>query len=439
MTLILDTSTLKESLYVTNLKLSVPQKSINIDAKDLIDDGIAEAWATDGARVSFSLNISKRVNEFIDKMNVSRRNIVSRLMFDGSNFLLFESGLNDYLTDCKQLDDEFANQLEEILEDWETIKADFEFALSEKMTVALTKSFSSHNKTSIEEQVDKACELYMSRKFPSVDVVRDKCAVIYDTPRLFKQAAPTGLTPEAFAAYEKSQEENLKIIYDLLVRDYLSLELDVCVGFLDDLVKQLATGNLPPIFQQNIVAAINGEFDSSVGKEEFDLALGDTQKEKSEDVEIQSRIAELVNSEGVRKYNVFSYKKLLGRSKAIAENLANSIPMLAKLIDATKLEDMGVMLANCKLFYSWCEEWLKEYEVTGKKSKKLFVSPVPVVTNSIQEVTKEVEEIIEVERVLASELDNIVFLPEIKDKPKVTEEIKVEIDNDDSSDFDLAI
>lgn len=438
MTLILDSSTLKESLYVTNLKLSVPQKSINIDAKDLIDDGIAEAWATDGARVSFSLNISKRVNEFIDKMNVSRRNIVSRLMFDGSNFLLFESGLNDYLTDCKQLDDEFADQLEEILGDWETIKADFEFALSEKMTVALTKSFSSHNKTSIEEQVDKACELYMSRKFPSVDVVRDKSAVIYDTPRLFKQAAPTGLTPEAFAAYEKSQEENLKIIYDLLVRDYLSLELDVCVGFLDDLVKQLASGSLPTIFQQNIVAAINGEFDSSK-KEEFDLGLGETQKEKYEDVEIQSRLAELVNSEGVRKYNVFSYKKLLTRSKTIAENLANSIPMLAKLIDASKLEDMSVMLGNCKLFYSWCEEWLKEYEASGKKSKKLFSSPTPLETSSIQDVSKEVEEIIEVEKVLASELDNIVFLPEIKDKAKVKEEIKVEIDNDDNSDFDLAI
>ena len=231
----------------------------------------------------------------------------------------------------------------------------------------------------------------------------------------------------------------MKIIYDLLVRDYLSLELDVCVGFIDNLVKQLSTGNLPPIFQQNIVAAINGQFDESSSKQEFDLGLAEIRKEKSEDVEIQSRLAELVNSDGVRKYNVFSYKKLLSRSKAIAENLTNSIPMLAKLIDATKLEDMGVMLANCKLFYSWCEEWLKEYETIGKKSKKLFSTPVPVETNSIQDEKIEVEEVIEVEKVLASQLDNIVFLPETKENPKAKDDIKVEIDNDDTSDFDLAI
>lgn len=450
MTLVLDTSTLKENLYVTNLKLSTPQKSINIDAKDLIDDEIAETWGTDGARVSFSLNISKRINEFIDRFTVARRNICGRLMFDGNNYLLFESSLNDFLIECKQLDDEFATALDEILVDWETVEDDFQFALSEKMRVALTKSFSSHNKTTIDEQIERVTEIYMTRKFPSAEVVRDKCGVIYDTPRLFKQAAPKGLSPEALAAYEKSQQENLKLIYDLLMKDYLTLELDVCIGFLDTIVTLSSSGTLPRLFHPSILEiaqdeSVNESDEEIGGGEVFDLGIGE-KKETSVEVEVASRLSELKNmgaaTNGTRKYSINTYKKLLKSCKLIAENLNSSIPMLSKVIDPTPLEDMGVMLENTKTFYSWCESWVKEYETTGKKPKS-FLAPTLNSLNdsdSNQEETKEVREVIDVGSILALEKEmteiklenNLIYLDDQEKKLEL-----IEIDED--SDFDMAI
>lgn len=431
MALVIDTQEIQEDLYVANLKVCVPKKSINIDAKDLINFDVAEAWKTNGARVSFSLNVSKKINEFIDRYTVARREIVGHLMFDGHQFMMFEGQTNEFLEKCKELDDNFVADLEAILESWHEIKDDFESMLFEKMTIAVKKSMEgSHNRNGktdaeIEEMINKSIEYYI-RKFPTEDEVRDKCAVVVSNPKLFKQKPPKGLSKEAAEAYEKAEKQNIKLIYNLLSNEYLEIELDSCVGFVDEFVELYDNDELPHIFRKDIVDAlkVTDEDDS-----EFDLEnKGDSEK---------ISIKDLKNSKGKSKYNVYTYRNLLNRCRSLIQNINNSIPMLAKVVSENELEQLQDMGTNLKLFSNWCVEWLKQYKASPKASPKASKSSANlVIVDEPEEIA--VSEPVEKEVVVEEGKDeNIEIVPDmISDVKTENTETVVSVDDDD---FDIAI
>jgi hypothetical protein len=414
---------IKENLYCTNLKLSTPQKSINIDARDLLNDEIVEAWGTDGARVSFSLNISRKINEFIDRFTVARRNIISPLMFDGHQFLIYESQLNDFLVDCKQMDDDFADALSNITSEWESIQEEFESLLIEKMRIAIAKSKLNDNKTGddIDSEVANACEQYMSRKFPTVDQVLDKSGVIYETPRLFKQPIPSTLSKEAKEAYEKSQIENMKLIFDLLVKDYEKLEIDFTVGFLDEL--QEAIKELPFIpISDRIKDLINGII-ATTTDDEFSLSA---EGNSDTHIDVRAAIDNLSTNSGARKFNISSYKRLLVGLRNLKVNVSNSIPLLKSVIDADKLSTLETIDNNIDKFIERCNNYIATHKSKGniKKKEKLVI-----VEDSQLDMGN--EDIV----IVTGSDDNDIEL--VNDIPEEIEEQKIEISLDDDEDINI--
>lgn len=460
MPFILDTATLKENLYVTNLKLSTPPKQISIKPEDLLDDEIVLAWTKEGARCSFSLKIGKLVSEFVDRQSVRRRDITSHMMHDGSNFLLFESNLNQYLLDCKELDDLFAVELEELLLQWESIRDDFEGILHEKMTTAVTKS--SPNKiltTELETTVEENLVYYMTHKFPTEDDIRDSCGVIYDTPRLFKSQAPTGLSPEAMEAYEKSQVENTKIIYELLIKDYQVLEIDVSIGFLDDLISQYNStssteGLQIKIFNSSIIHAIQNPVVISANQEEtesqqetsdFKLFDDDSNnsheksKETSNDtnnIDIKANLAQLKKQVGAKetsRYNINSYRRMLGKSKSLVDNIINSLPILSKVIDQPKLDDLTDMLHNTKTFVEWNQQYVDEYEQTQvqkAETKGTRTKSKSLTIDTNQEINHDMGELVEVEPISEETHLVEVAVPQESDSHQL-DYIDVQVTNED--------
>jgi hypothetical protein len=420
---------IKENLFCTNLKLSTPQKSINIDARDLLNDEIVEAWGTDGARVSFSLNISKKINEFIDRFTVARRNIISPLMFDGHQFLIYESQLNQFLVACKEMDEQFADELEAITGEWDSIQEEFESLLIEKMRVAIAKSKLNENKTAddIDVEVLEAVNQYMTRKFPTSEQVIDKSGVIYETPRLFKQAIPATLSKEAKEAYEKSQTENMKLIFDLLVKDYEKLEIDFTVGFLDELQDAVKKSELPftPI-SDRIKEIVNGLITLKSSDDDFSLASSDDNNDTH--IDIRSSLENLRTDDGTRKFNITSYKRLkidLGNLKV---NVSNSIPLLKSVIDSDKLSTLETIDNNIDIFSERCDNYIVTHKTkpAPKKKEKL------VVIEDSNNLNMGTDEKVIVED---SDIDNDIKL--VEDNIEEIKEEKIEISLDDDEDINI--
>jgi hypothetical protein len=420
---------IKENLFCTNLKLSTPQKSINIDARDLLNDEIVEAWGTDGARVSFSLNISKKINEFIDRFTVARRNIISPLMFDGHQFLIYESQLNQFLVSCKEMDEQFADELEAITSEWDSIQEEFESLLIEKMRVAIAKSKLNENKTAddIDTEVLEAVNQYMTRKFPTAEQVIDKSGVIYETPRLFKQAIPVTLSKEAKEAYEKSQLENMKLIFDLLVNDYEKLEIDFTVGFLEELQDAVKKSELPftPI-SNRIKEIVNGLITLNSNDDDFSLASSEDNNDTH--IDIKASLENLRTDSGTRKFNITSYKRLKSDLGNLKVNVSNSIPLLKTVIDSDKLSTLENIDNNIDIFSERCDNFIATHKTkpTQKKKEKLVV-----IEDSDNLDMGTYEKVI----VEDSAIDNDIEL--ISDSPEEIKEETIEISLDDDEDINI--
>lgn len=343
MTNILLLDEITETLYVTNLKLSLPPKSIAINPQDLLDDALAIAWGTDGARVSFSLPINERVSKFNDKFTNMRREIVAPLMFTGYEFLLYESSLNEYLEKCRVLDNEFLNDLTEILSDWDDIREDFEGKLFEKVYVAIRAKNKDMDNGAIDEKVKIAVENYMNSKFPLMESLQDKCGVSYETPRVFKSVQPANLSENARLAWQQSQTQSTKMIHELLLRDYDRIELDFVVGFLNRILDNAK--DLPfIIFQQQLKDYIYGSDDGEIVYFE-----------------------NVVNSNGKKRYSIKTYQNLTVDVDNLLSNVKNSLPTLKQVVTSEELDIMEEIKDNLICFLDWLNDYINEYQ--SKKSQ----------------------------------------------------------------------
>jgi DNA repair exonuclease SbcCD ATPase subunit len=274
--------------------------------EDVLDDSLLDAWSSDGARVSFALPISEEVDEFINRFTVRRREILAPLLNNGSEYLLYESYLSEFLEKCKETTDEYNAELTGIIARWESIKDEFQGKLYEKLRIAIAKRLSDSDE--IDDVANKAVEHYMS-KFPSAETIASKCSVVYETPRLFKTPPPPTLSAEAKGVWEESEKENVISLYRLISNEYDRVTLDFVVGFLQDV--------------------IDSDIAISIESEELRKLLTEGTDEELE---------KLVNSSGKRNYNITSYRNLQRDVINLHTNIKHSLPMFSSVLSENDMQ-----------------------------------------------------------------------------------------------------
>lgn len=379
-----------ETLYETAVNISYPTHEIKIQASDVCDESVLTSWMggdpmkAEEGRVLWKLSISPKITEFKKAIESKKKLLLKPLLRDGTRIYFYETDIGAFIDQIRELQTTFNNGIDEIANEYETIKSDFEDVLYDKLYRAIVRHRKNHEDIpNIEELVKGMITQYM-KKFPKYDKIVTNTGVSFETPTPIKATIPTGLDDEQAEIFKQSLFSKVEQIASVMTNRYLDLEVDAATGHMSELVARAKTGAEIDLLDKVVDYELKNYDSVILLAEELAKKDDDSGDDMDKPLLLKSRrasrialldedeqdiIKAIAASYGDRKtHTVASHRSIIKRCKKVREEITKSTELYQDYDIA--LDDFDLMLRNLNLFEELSGAWIEDYEAKQKRKKR---------------------------------------------------------------------